>query len=577
MKKILAIILAMLMIFSLAACNKPSEKETDATDAHKHSFSEEWEKDSTHHWHVCSDDKCDETDDKAEHVWDNGKVTTEPTKEKDGVTTFTCSICGQTKTEATKYVEKLPATEDEILAYVLAAMDETAKYNGSMSLSAAVNMILAQKEGDKELNQSNISSEFLTFDAENKVMYGEEASESSGKKSVYYTKTFFDNGALYGYEKEVATEENEENSEQYTKFEGSAKEEYQSADFSEYLEEIFEMYKGIKLAENMAEIKAAYETTLPLLLLDIYDDDNAKPTITVNTTATGENGKYDLVFDIRSSATTTEEGIKTDKSVNIYIKASAQDKKLVAFAMKFEIGGKVTQGETVMMDATQKMDVSMDIGYTFAKDKYDALAVNLPTNPDDIEIEGSETVNSYEDLKISIIVNGTESNVAWFMGVTTPAAAFDNILMHSEFYDAPVTIKVFKDEALTQELTKETVTEADIFSLEKVYLSVTPDADHAIVFVTETTRENYSKPYQIVIPTLSMFMGGYSSKYHANSCEEAGEYTLDVDAVSNSDCEIIINGTKMETKTETITLEGGKTYTIEYVTIISDPVIGENK
>ena len=33
------------------------------------------------------------------HTWDNGVVTTEPTAEKDGVKTYTCKVCNETKTE----------------------------------------------------------------------------------------------------------------------------------------------------------------------------------------------------------------------------------------------------------------------------------------------------------------------------------------------------------------------------------------------------------------------------------------------------------------------------------------------
>lgn len=36
---------------------------------------------------------------KTEHTWDNGKVTTEPTETAEGVKTYSCSTCGQTKTE----------------------------------------------------------------------------------------------------------------------------------------------------------------------------------------------------------------------------------------------------------------------------------------------------------------------------------------------------------------------------------------------------------------------------------------------------------------------------------------------
>ena len=36
---------------------------------------------------------------KKDHTWDNGVVTTEPTAEKDGVKTYTCTVCNETKTE----------------------------------------------------------------------------------------------------------------------------------------------------------------------------------------------------------------------------------------------------------------------------------------------------------------------------------------------------------------------------------------------------------------------------------------------------------------------------------------------
>jgi len=38
---------------------------------------------------------------KKDHTLDNGVVTTEPTTEKDGVKTYTCTVCNETKTETT--------------------------------------------------------------------------------------------------------------------------------------------------------------------------------------------------------------------------------------------------------------------------------------------------------------------------------------------------------------------------------------------------------------------------------------------------------------------------------------------
>ncbi|MDD6708541.1 MAG: leucine-rich repeat protein [Ruminococcus sp.] len=114
----------------------------------EHSFNSDWDKDAVSHWHTCTlckiavsdkddhtyDNACDDTcniceyvrtinhnystnyifnekshwrlchvcGDKTDfgaHVWDDGKVTKEPTCTKDGIKTYTCEICDTTKTE----------------------------------------------------------------------------------------------------------------------------------------------------------------------------------------------------------------------------------------------------------------------------------------------------------------------------------------------------------------------------------------------------------------------------------------------------------------------------------------------
>ena len=45
----------------------------------------------------------------ADHNWDNGKVTKQPTKTTEGVKTFTCSVCGATKTEPIAKLKPTPA------------------------------------------------------------------------------------------------------------------------------------------------------------------------------------------------------------------------------------------------------------------------------------------------------------------------------------------------------------------------------------------------------------------------------------------------------------------------------------
>lgn len=89
-KSFLAIMVLMLAIVLLTACNKDG----------KHNFAEEWSNNETHHGHACTDKGCKETKDKAEHTWDGGNVTVEPTTEQKGTIVYTCTVCRREKTES---------------------------------------------------------------------------------------------------------------------------------------------------------------------------------------------------------------------------------------------------------------------------------------------------------------------------------------------------------------------------------------------------------------------------------------------------------------------------------------------
>lgn len=76
-------------------------------DVHEHTFSSDWTSDEKSHWHaaICGHDEVSE---KAEHVWDKGEVTKPPKENEAGSVTYSCSICGATKTEniSTSYYEQ---------------------------------------------------------------------------------------------------------------------------------------------------------------------------------------------------------------------------------------------------------------------------------------------------------------------------------------------------------------------------------------------------------------------------------------------------------------------------------------
>lgn len=102
---ILAIALMLVLSLSvLTACNNDG----------KHNFAEEWSNDETHHWHACADKGCKETKDKAEHSWDGGNVTVEPTTEKEGAMVYTCTVCRREKTEK---IDKLVAETEYTITF----------------------------------------------------------------------------------------------------------------------------------------------------------------------------------------------------------------------------------------------------------------------------------------------------------------------------------------------------------------------------------------------------------------------------------------------------------------------------
>ena len=65
----------------------------------------------TTHTCACGDSYVDAYTDALGHAWDSGKVTKQPTATEDGVKTFTCTRCGETKTEVIPATGSVDVTE----------------------------------------------------------------------------------------------------------------------------------------------------------------------------------------------------------------------------------------------------------------------------------------------------------------------------------------------------------------------------------------------------------------------------------------------------------------------------------
>ena len=87
MKKTKAFLLILCFVFIFASCR-----------THTHEYSEEWKHDNDKHWveAICCEN---EIKLEATHTFNQGEITTQPSCETKGVKTYTCTVCGFTKTE----------------------------------------------------------------------------------------------------------------------------------------------------------------------------------------------------------------------------------------------------------------------------------------------------------------------------------------------------------------------------------------------------------------------------------------------------------------------------------------------
>lgn len=119
-------------------CSLCGYKESKPVEGHVHDYSDIWSKDANNHWHSCSG--CNVPGEKAEHSWNEGAVTSDPTCTESGVKTFTCEICNATRVEE---IDKLSHSE-EVVAGKEATCTEDGLTDGK-KCSACGEILLVQE------------------------------------------------------------------------------------------------------------------------------------------------------------------------------------------------------------------------------------------------------------------------------------------------------------------------------------------------------------------------------------------------------------------------------------------------
>lgn len=529
MKKILAILLAALMIFSLAACGAKDENNGANTDAQNQT------------------NETEESTDKA--------------KDED-------------KEEEKKEEEASYAEENEIFKYVMDAYDATLSYDGDMTADGTLVSESAYKYRDQEEIEKDkyTSTATMVFNGNDKTVYNSSVMDRGDSKSESYTKTVRDGDALYVLVEQYRT--GGENQTRLYRVSDNDVEEYTSIKSIGILSYMAQTYNGVALADSFEELKDAMDTTLIPIVTYAYGEElaGATPTVTYDLSAKTADEVRTLIINTKVSSEITTDGITTKFDINMYYEISAKDGKVINYKAVVDYISEEIEGEKVLEHRSSAQSIDITYDYSFAKDKYDSLEVILPEDTSTIP-ESNPAPTEYEDVHVyDVYINGVETMEYFnFYACVTPQDALDEI---SEKITRGMgtlagNVRVFTDEAMTQELTADNVTKEKILGLTEVYISVTPSADVAFVVETIVEREEYSKPYQIVMPTVYL-AGAFTSGGCNYGFEEPGEYQLDETHVENEKYELWINGVKQDTKPTSITLEAGKTYKIEYVNVKSD-------
>ena len=80
------------------SCKYCGDIWTETIPIAEHDVGTEWLSNGAQHWKECA--SCGEKSDAASHEWDDGSITRQPDYNREGVKTYTCTVCGATKAES---------------------------------------------------------------------------------------------------------------------------------------------------------------------------------------------------------------------------------------------------------------------------------------------------------------------------------------------------------------------------------------------------------------------------------------------------------------------------------------------
>lgn len=179
--------------YKCTVCNATKVEEIAQLE-HTHKFGSDWANDATYHWHASTCGHANEVADKAEHTWNEGKVTKAPTYSAAGEKAYECTACGYDKVEEIAKLETklvLNASDFEVGTFEAGSVVEkngfTLITDNPGQAAEKIDKVLVVDEVDVTIGEEQFAQRIKTGGGSNTTADAEErviSFETTGKGTI---------------------------------------------------------------------------------------------------------------------------------------------------------------------------------------------------------------------------------------------------------------------------------------------------------------------------------------------------------------------------------------------------------
>ena len=256
--------------------------------------------------------------------------------------------------------------------------------------------------------------------------------------------------------------------------------------------------------------------------------------------------------------TVIEDGVTEKRTFTGIVSFTEKDGKLVSLVALNEESSEKLGSSDYRQSYAYKAEYTYELAYAFDQAGYDDVEVNVPA---DVEVQ-DDYCKSF-----NVVINGVENDEVYAYGGETVRDAMTYAVENAldDFSDGEYGVNVvwYKDEACTQEINAETITEEEYYEIDTLYGKAILEEGYAFVIWKDTYKlaRDLPKAYEIAFDVFFLRDKETSYLYFVG----AGEVFFDERGVANAD-EVYLNGAV--TMADSFTAKSGETYTVEYCEVL---------